>query len=198
MACAPRNILIEQVQIAPTQTFVPLTNQTPSYDIRFSHAIKAFFFGCRNTTVAPQWSNWTTASPVVQPSNSVVNNNPSGAMDPISQFTLVYENTQRLAAMGSDYFSLVNPWYHAPVIPNETGYHMYSYSLDFICLDPKGSTNYGKLTNVSVSPVASAAALTAAAGVPTSAGKAAGIDVPQTWRYTHTAVNNNIIRICAT
>jgi len=25
---------------------------------------------------------------------------------------------------------------------------MYSYSLDFICLDPLGSTNYGKLTNV--------------------------------------------------
>ena len=27
---------------------------------------------------------------------------------------------------------------------------MYSYSLDFICLDPLGSTNYGKLTNVSI------------------------------------------------
>jgi len=27
---------------------------------------------------------------------------------------------------------------------------MYSYSLDFICLDPLGSTNYGKLTNVQI------------------------------------------------
>jgi len=25
---------------------------------------------------------------------------------------------------------------------------VYSYSLDFICLDPLGSTNYGKLTNI--------------------------------------------------
>ena len=195
MGCAPRNILIEQAQIAPTQTFAPLQNQTPSYDIRLSHAIKVFFFGCRNNTITPAWSNWTSASAVVQPANSVVNNNPSGALDPISQFTLVYESTQRLAAMGSDYFSLVNPWYHAPVIPTETGYHMYSYSLDFICLDPKGSTNYGKLTNVSVSPVASSGSLLSAAGVPTAAGKAAGIDVPQTWRYTHVAVNNNIIRV---
>ena len=131
----------------------------------------------------------------MQPANAVVNNNPPGAMDPISQLTLIYENTQRLSAMGSDYYSLVNPWYHAPVIPIETGYHMYSYSLDFICLDPKGSTNYGKLTNVSVIPVASAQALIAAAGVATSAGKAAGIDVPQTWRYVHTGINNNIIRV---
>jgi hypothetical protein len=60
-----------------------------------------------------------------------------------------------LAQMGSDYFSLVNPYYSAPVIPFETGYHMYSYSLDFISLDPMGSTNYGKLTNVSIIPEAS-------------------------------------------
>jgi hypothetical protein len=195
MACAPRNIFIEQAQVAPTQTFAPITNPTPSYDIRFSHAIKVFFFACRNTTVAPAWSNYTTASAVVSAANTVVNNNPAGAGDPISQFTLVYENTQRLAAMGSDYFSLVNPWYHAPVIPQETGYHMYSYSLDFICLDPKGSTNYGKLTNVSVSPVASSTAVTAAGGDATSSGKAHGIDVPQTFKYIHTAVNNNIIRV---
>ena len=30
--------------------------------------------------------------------------------------------------------------------------------LDFICLDPLGSTNYGKLTNVSIIPTASATA----------------------------------------
>jgi hypothetical protein len=27
---------------------------------------------------------------------------------------------------------------------------MYSYSLDFMCLDPLGSTNFGKLTNVAI------------------------------------------------
>ena len=30
------------------------------------------------------------------------------------------------------------------------GYHMYSYSMDFYCIDPMGSTNFGKLTNVSM------------------------------------------------
>jgi hypothetical protein len=194
MACAPRDILIEQVQTAPRQTFNPSNNANPSYDIRFSHAIKVIFFAVRNTTVAPEWSNYTSATPTVAPTTGWVNFSPSGAVDPIKQTTLIYENTQRLAQMGSDYFSLVNPWYHAPVIPLETGYHMYSYSLDFICLDPKGSTNYGKLTNVSIVPEASAGALAGSAGTGASS-PASGADYPQTYQFITTVVNNNIIRV---
>lgn len=190
MACAPRNILIEQAQTAPLQTFNPNQNSTPTYDIRFSHAIKVLFFAVRNTTVASQWSNYTAASPV--PGATTVNFNPSGSVDPIVSTSLTYENTNRLQAMGSDYFSLIQPWYHAPVIPLETGYHMYSYSLDFICLDPKGSTNYGKLTNVSMAPVASQGAIDGSTG---SAGAGSGADFTQTYRYIVTAVNNNIVRI---
>jgi len=166
MACAPRDILIEQTQLCTRQAFNPCTNKTPSYDLRFSHAIKVLFFGVRNTTTPSEWSNYTTASPVVlnadKASEQCIDYCPAGAFDPIATTSLVYENTQRLAAMGSDYFSLINPYYHAPVIPYETGYHMYSYSLDFICLDPMGSTNYGKLTNVSIIPEASDAAVLAA------------------------------------
>lgn len=162
MACAPRDILIEQTQLCTRQAFTPCTNKTPSYDIRFSHAIKVLFFGVRNTTTPSEWSNYTTASPVVRgagdPVNQSIDYSPGGAFDPIATTSLVYENTQRLAAMGSDFFSLVNPYYHAPVIPYETGYHMYSYSLDFVSLDPLGSTNFGKLTNVSIHPEASDAA----------------------------------------
>jgi hypothetical protein len=88
--------------------------------------------------------------------------------------------------MGSDYFSLVNPWYHAPVIPTETGYHSYSYSLDFISLDPMGSTNYGKLTNVSIVPEASSQAKAAAELSGTA---------KQTYEFIVTAINNNIIRV---
>ena len=94
--------------------------------------------------------------------------------------------------MGSDYFSLVNPYYNAPVIPLDTGYHCYSYSLDFYCLDPMGSTNYGKLTNVSISPEASAQAITAANG---TGGAATGANFAQTYEFITTAVNNNIVRI---
>ena len=190
MACAPRDILIEQVQTAPRQTFAPSNNATPSFDVRFSHAIKVLFFSVRNQTSSNEWSNYTAASPV--DTGSIVNFSPSGAVDPILQTSLIYENTNRLAQMGSDYFSLVNPYFHAPVIPLDTGYHMYSYSLDFICLDPMGSTNYGKLTNVSVVPEASAGAVVGARGTGETG---SGVDYAQSYEFVITAVNNNIIRI---
>jgi len=81
------------------------------------------------------------------------------AKDPLSRASLVYENTNRIGLMTTDYYSEVQPYYHAPAIPNasslastwcQEGLHMYSYSLDFMCLDPLGSTNYGKLTNVQI------------------------------------------------
>lgn len=190
MACAPRDILMEQVQTAPRQTYAPATNATPSFDIRFSHAVKALFFAARNNTVASEWSNYTAASPV--PGATVVNFAPSGAVDPVLQTSIIYENTNRLAQMGSDYYSLVQPWYHAPVIPLDTGYHMYSYSLDFVSLDPMGSTNFGKLTNVSITPEASAAAIAAGGG---TGAAGSGADYAQTFEFVVTAVNNNIIRV---
>jgi hypothetical protein len=113
--------------------------------------------------------------------------------------------------MGSDYFSLVNPWYHAPVIPLETGYHLYSYSLDFFAIDPMGSTNYGKLTNVSIVPQGSTDAVSSQQSLSVAAG---GVFSGQTnllpvaplqgsvtpgygakYCFITTAVNNNIIRI---
>ena len=194
MACAPRDILIEQVQTAPRQAFTPGTNAQQSFDVRFSHAIKVLFFSVRNRTWPSEWSNYMTSSPVTNA--GLTDFTPVGSADPILQTSLIYENTNRLAQMGSDYFALVNPYFHAPVIPLDTGYHMYSYSLDFICLDPMGSTNYGKLTNVSIVPEASVSAVAAALGqaVP-GAPLQRGADFPQLFEFIITAVNNNIIRI---
>jgi hypothetical protein len=207
MGCAPRDILIEQAQLAPVQSYTPATNNSPQYDIRFSHAIKALFFSVRNTTCASEWSNYTTASNVyLTPAvtyDAVTNPTPgSMSFDPISNVSLIYENTARLASMGSDYFSLVNPWYTAPTIPNVTGYHLYSYSLNLINPDPMGSTNYGKLTNVSIAPIPTQEAVDAngstgksfPAGATTAARKS-GVDFRQTYEFRLTAVNNNIIRI---
>lgn len=190
MGCGSRDMLIEQAQMAPRQTFNPSNNPNPSYDVRFSHAVKVLFFAVRNTTIPGEWSNYTAASPV--PGSTVVNTSPSGALDPILETSLVYENTQRLAAMGSDYYCLVAPWYNAPVIPPETGYHMYSYSLDFISIDPRGSTDYGKLNNVSILPVASAAAVTGSAG---TGAAGSGQNFAQTFEFILTCVNNNICRV---
>ena len=192
MACAPRDILIEQVQTAPKQTWNPSNNPNPTYDIRFSHAIKVLFFSVRNKSCPSLWSNYTTTSPVVTSSGVLFTIGNPNAVDPIKETSLIYENTARLSSMGSDYFSLVNPYYNAPNIPTVTGYHEYSYSLDFICLDPMGSTNYGKLTNVSINPAASDGAT--AAAVATVQGQS-NATTGQTYDFIVTAVNNNIIRI---
>jgi Large eukaryotic DNA virus major capsid protein/Major capsid protein N-terminus len=191
MGCSVRDILVEQVQTAPRHVWNPTTNDSPNYDIRFSHAIKAVFFAVRNTTFSNQPSNYTTASPVVT-STTVITEPTSGAYDPIEHTTLIYENTNRLNQMGSDYFSLVNPWYHAPTIPGLTGFHEYSYSLSFFEIDPMGSTNYGKLTNISIVPTASPYAKIGALGTgPAGSGQ----NFPQTYEFIVTALNNNIIRI---
>ena len=83
------------------------------------------------------------------------------AFDPIERASLLYETTPRLGLLDASYYSLMQPYYHAPSMPGSSsapvftpsGYHMYSYSLEFACLDPLGSTNYGKLTNVSLDAV---------------------------------------------
>jgi len=191
MACAPRDILIEQVQTAPTQGFDPSTKTR--MDIRFSHAIKVLFFAVRNKVVPNEWSNYEskeykninvggTSSSIALGDGVVASQ--GGSVDPIKSVSLVYENTNRLSDMGSDYFTLVNPYYHAQSIPEETGYHCYSYSLDFCALDPMGSTNYGKLTNVSL-------ILTPQDDAANSYSSTNKSD----YDVVVTAVNNNIIRV---
>ena len=54
-----------------------------------------------------------------------------------------------------------------------------------------GSTNYGKLTNVSVVPEASAGAIVGADG---TGAAGSGNNYAQTFEFLVTAVNNNIIR----
>ena len=198
MACAPRDILVEQVQTAPRSTFTPASNQQQSFDIRFSHAIKVLFFAVRNTTCKSEWSNYATSSPTVALSGGspVISFYPSASADPIVQTSLIYENTNRLSQMGSDYFSLVNPWFHAPTVPDFIGFHSYSYSLDFMSLDPMGSTNYGKLTNVSIVPEASASAVAAASVTSQNPGPSgSGYYQAQTFEFVVTCINNNIIRV---
>ena len=190
MACAPRDILIEQVQTAPRQCFSPLTCPRQSFDIRFSHAVKVLFFAVRNITYKGEWSNYATSSPT--DNGVVMTYQPTGTADPISNTSLIYENTPRLANMGSDFYSLVDPWFYAPSCTSLIGYHMYSYSLDFFCLDPMGSTNYGKLTNVSMVPEASPASIVAAGGL---GAPGFGADYAQTYEFIVTCINNNIVRV---
>lgn len=155
MGKCPRDMVIEQVQRHGGRSFAPSDTNSPiSYDIRFSHSIKALFWNVANITVpnsangnqAKELSNYTTSGvSATDPSNNGLNGN-----DPVALSSLLYENTYRLWEMGSDYFSLVQPFYHWTAIPQDTGYHSYSYALHPESLDPTASTNFGKLTNVSL------------------------------------------------
>jgi hypothetical protein len=197
MGKKPRDILIEQVQTNPLQPVV-ITNNSSRFDVHLSHSIKSLFFGYYNTTNAADNSNYTAASPVASPNG--VNFNPALASDPIITTSLYYENTQRLSNMGSDYFSLVQPWYKAVSIPKDTGYHMYSYTLDLVNCNPMGSTNYGKLSNVTFQFAPSLNAQTAGSTLGTVAAPnvsqvANGAGVNQTFSFVLVVVNHNIVRV---
>lgn len=190
MGCAPRDILIEQVQTAPRTNFV--LGASNSTDIRFSHAVKYLFFGGLNVTVASDWSNYSVGNVLscgwVARSNNI---------DTVSAATLLYENTQRLAGLPADYYALVEPWYKAPTIPRETGYHMYSYSINMYDVNPMGSTNYGKLTNVTL--VMQGVTVAAQGTQPTATTAFSPQTPPNTagtsFQCIIIAVNNNVIRV---
>ena len=208
MGSCPRDILIEQSQEVTGGRFTASSVQTPNeQDIRFSYPVKALMFGIRNTSVGSEWSNYTCAAPLVNLSGGIV----SGitfdtyryAVDPINYVQLKYENDIRFE-LPADYFSLVSPYYAATSIPETTGYHLWSYTLDLASVDPKGSTNYGKLTNATivVYPSDSAVAAvnpTAVIAPPGSGGfrytVAGGVPQAQTFGTAIVAVNHNFVRV---
>jgi len=219
MACAPRDMLIEQVQSAPID-LVRLNDSSPTFNLRFSHAIKLLFFGLRNASSGAadngpvDLSYYTSVQPsllaggggtsnympmyVQDGSTSGSNNMLAGQNDPVDRVSLIYENQHRLQEVSSNYCSLVQANNHAVCASaNSPGYHMYSYSLDFISLDPLASTNYGKLTNVSLQLYLSrlAEALQTASSTEVEIGSGATTSKNQTYEFVCSVVNNNVVRI---
>ena len=186
MGSTPRDIIIEQNQSAPTSTLKEKVN-TSSYDIRFSHAVKALFFALRQKDLVA--GEYVSGPGFEKGAGGDVLSNYAKRSDageligdytrvsPLEKVSLLYENTVRLGDMPSSYFTKVAPYYHAESIPEEAGMHMYSYSLDARSIDPMGSTNYGKLTHVSLTTLPSTGGLTG------------------NWDVVVTAVNHNIIRV---
>ena len=199
MGLKPRDILIEQVQLASQSQYDATKglNSVQNFDIRFSHAIKALFFGLKNVTNSAEQSNYTAASPVPTPFG--VNFFPARATDPIFSTAIKYENSVR-QDLCSDYYSLIIPYYHAVTIPTETGYHLYSYALDLTAVDPMGSTNFSKLTNVSFQFTTAGNAYAGATVVgsysaPNAATAPLGQGVTQQFAVIIVGLNSNIIRI---
>ena len=121
----------------------------------------------------------------------------------------MYESTCRLS-QGSDYYSLTFPDLYSEATPDETGYHMWSYSLlPWDPLKPAGSTNFSKLANVSITHRMSPAAQNSA-GINTATGRpedqngniiqwpsSTGVltDMPQRYQHVLIARNWNIARV---
>jgi len=195
MAETPRDIVIQQVQLAPLNSYTPATNPNPHYDMRFSHAVKALYFGARNITNPSEWSNYTSNSPTLYTSASgkeILNFEPTGSGDPVSTVSLLYENTARLQNMGADYFSLVQPYYFSNAVPTNTGYHLYSYALNQCHVAPEGSTNYGRLTNTTLCIDASDVAVTGAKG---EGEDQSGAAFPQKYTFVIQCVSLNCLRV---
>jgi hypothetical protein len=198
MGDAPRDMLIHQIQEAQLSPFKDVTTRT-SFDIRMSHAIVCFVYMAENIS----WFQIGKGNYGREMSNYTTEPNYNG-LDPIAYTQLLYESTPRLA-MGSDYFSLIQPYYMSTAIPEETGYHFWSYALHpWDTSKPSGSTNYSKLANVSIvhdcSPAAINAANTtapvAANGTPLVFPPLTGTTpFPQSWRHVFLAKNWNIGRI---
>lgn len=214
MGDAPRDMLIHQIQYVNYAPFKDVTTQS-GFDLRLSHAIVSFFFSAENESLfrfasgsyGREMSNYTTLSTV---HNGTL---PAGS-DPIRHTKLLYENTVRFDN-GSEYFSLIVPWYFSDAMPGadgpmDTGYHMGTYALKpWDPTRPSGSTNYSKLANVSIVHDMSQAAIDAAnTTTPTAGGLAIQLvapgavgpayvasPFPQTWRHIFNVRNHNIARV---
>ena len=119
--------VIEQVQTIPISQVSPLSQPQKGVDLRFAHSIRALFFAMRNSTIPAEFSNYSTHTPRGMQTTAGIIFRPIGATDPIARAILSYENVDRVN-MPADYYSMVAPYYSAVRIPNETGYHLLSYS----------------------------------------------------------------------
>jgi hypothetical protein len=156
MGDAPRDMLIRQVQNVSVAD-VPASTTKFSFDLRLSHSIVSLFFAMRNKSQAAEWSNYTTNFDYktingVAAQSAQVQGGAFGISywNPIQKSELIYENTLRLSS-DSDFYALIHPYLFSDTVPDEVGYHMWTYSLrPWEALSPAGSTNYSKLANVTV------------------------------------------------
>lgn len=186
MGKGARDLVVNQISTVTDVTFDAATaGYQFSQDLRVSGQIWGIFWNVLNTTTKGEGSNYTT-----EPNYAGV--------DPIAESHLLYENQYRFS-MGSDYTSLLAPFFFAPAAPTETGYHSYFYTLEAWSKDPKGSSGYGMLSNVSVRHDPSTAAFNAAQAAPTrsdgtSLTDQAGVVLPQKFKCKHKLAGYQILR----
>ena len=72
MGAQPRDIVIQQHQHSPSFSFDAYGRPFQSYDIRFSHSVRALFWAVENVTIPSVHSNYTTQSPAVSTVNGSI------------------------------------------------------------------------------------------------------------------------------
>lgn len=160
---APRDVLIQQVQRVQNSALDASADAAQTtVDLRLSHQIIALFWLARCNYHAASHSEYST---VPWPGNNGIGGTGTGTLtdtgvDPIVSSALLYENTVRVN-QDSSYYTSLDPYYFSERIPDETGYHMKSYSLRTFEYQPKGSTGFSKLANVSMVHTASTGAFIA-------------------------------------
>ena len=193
MNCARRQMLIEQTLTSPIKPFVPFVEAQPVFNLNMMHSIKMLFFAARNTTVWNDWSNYTTSSIVGSDTGYY-------ARDPFENVTLLYEGTSRLSEMQINYFTQIQQYLYSPdtvASSYPTGVYFYSYAMDGLNVDPTGSTNYGRLAQVSIQPKASNYAIQSANPITVSTVQPAtgwGNGV-QRYEFVAVGVCNNVLLI---
>jgi hypothetical protein len=183
MGKAPRDMVVRQHQYLPEQSYAVGITSTDlkqnSYDLRFSHAIEFLMWGSKNKNVPGELSNYAVLEAGGNPDHVNLNgDSPSSGTD------IYYENSLR-ASMASNYYQTIVPWYFSRVCPDVTGINSFSYTLEMFGLDPKGSTNYSKLANVSIVDTSSAAAGNYVNENPTATA----------YRFCLVAQNLNVLRV---
>ena len=148
MGAGPRDIAIEQFQKSEHNVEQPAVNAAfpdTTQQFSFNHSVKMIVFSVKNTTVPGFHSNYNAERA-----------NGADQQEFLETATLKYDNTERFQ-MDPSFFQEVQPYYHAASCPhgssairNRLGYNMYSFALNPMSQDPNGSTNFGKLTNVSL------------------------------------------------
>jgi hypothetical protein len=147
--------VIEQVQTIPISQVSPVSQTQKSVDLRFAHSIRALFFAMRNSTIAAEFSNYSTHVPLGFANTPGVAFRPIGTTDPIARAILSYENVDRVN-MPSDYYTMIAPYYSAVRMPEQTGYHLLSYANKLAGfgtgepLQSDGSTNFARLASVNL------------------------------------------------
>lgn len=148
MACGTRDMLITQHQLTKMDA---TKSPKQAVDIRYNQSVLWYAFGLKNITEHTKVSNFSTLSPLRHTApdgeRAQVDYDNPYAHHPLYSAGLKYDSVDRFNAP-IDQFSLVSGYYHAPRVPTKQGLGLFSFALDIGNINPNGSVNQGKLSNI--------------------------------------------------